>query len=91
MMIFVGSVIGLVMLFVTAGICALVSKLVGHANGDALALVLAMPVLMMLDLTYRSYRKSTLFGRAGGRLFFIPAWLFGIVLGVTGVVSFFRH
>jgi hypothetical protein len=87
----VGNLIGLVMLFVASVAWALVTRIVGHAHSGALQLAVAAVMLLALDLGYRQFRESTLFGRVGGRLFFVPAWLFGVVLGIVGVVTFVRH
>ncbi|HET9625207.1 MAG TPA: hypothetical protein VFP84_27755 [Kofleriaceae bacterium] len=87
----VGNLIGFVMVFVAAGVCALITKVVGHAESNTLALIFTAPVLIALDLAYRKYRGATLFGRAGGRLFFLPAWLIGSLLGLLGIASLFQR
>lgn len=81
----IGNVVGLVMLVVSVMATGGVLHLVGISNDTALA-VIGSAMMALLDVAYRGYRGSTAFGRAGGRLFFLPVWLFGAVMTVATIV-----
>jgi hypothetical protein len=44
----------------------------------------------MLDLMVRSWRGARPFGRGGGAIMFLPAWLWGLVLTAGGIVAIVR-
>jgi len=86
----IGNVVGLVMLVVSVLVVGLPLHFVGVKNEAVMALG-ASVLLVLVDLVYRQRRGSTAFSRAGGRLFFLPAWLIGGVMFVATIVDVVRR
>ena len=85
----IGNLVGFVMLIVAGAVGSGVVHLFGGMR-EAAILVAACPVMALLDIAYRRYRKSTAFGAAGGRLFFLPVWLISLVLLAVGIGTLVR-
>ncbi len=84
-----GNMLGLCM-FVTCGLVAIASLLLKLP--DAVGMVGLGSALMLMDLIVR-FRARALFDRwlmskeIGGYLYFIPAWIGGIVVIVINIIS----
>jgi hypothetical protein len=83
------NVVGFVMMIVAGALAGGFVHLFGSHHQTWIAIV-SSPILFVLDIAYRRYRQSTLFGRAGGRLFFLPVWLISLLTLAGGILELVR-
>jgi hypothetical protein len=88
-MVVVFNWLGLLMMVVASGLGSLVVHGFGSANAKA-STILASVLLIVIDLGYRSLRKTSLFRRGGGSFMFLPVWIVGIVAVIAAIVSLLR-
>jgi hypothetical protein len=81
---------GFLMVMAAVALAGGVFGVLGVTNHAVITFVATLFVLV-IDLAYRGLRGSTLFGRAGGRLFFLPLWLWSAAAVVAHVVDFVAH
>jgi len=82
---------GIIMLLLAYGIAFGIGHLVGF-SAEGWLMIVAGPLATMMDLVYRSKRsgQNWFHPAAGGNLFFIPVWIFGILWTFVGVFYVIR-
>jgi hypothetical protein len=87
MSIIVFNLPGIIIVAAAIGIAFGIGELTGHNSDDAITLV-GGALTLVLDLAYRLLRKEGHWLRPnqGGSLFFLPAWCFGALWVVLGIV-----
>jgi TM2 domain-containing membrane protein YozV len=82
------NLIGLLVAAISLGVgIGVADKLGSHGHG--LAMMIAGPMMVVLDVGYRRFRGLKLVGWRGPAIFWLPAWLWGLLwfgAGVTYVV-----
>lgn len=87
-MVIIVNGVGFLMMLIAAGLAAGILAVFG-IHSSHVAGIVASIFALLFDLGYREARKSTLFGRAGGRLFFLPLWLMATVGAIASLVGLF--
>jgi hypothetical protein len=78
------NLIGLVMFIVAFGAALGISRVVG-STGNGFATLCGGVLLTALDLGWRTRRGTMRRFGGGGRMMFVPMWVWGIVWTVLGV------
>jgi hypothetical protein len=78
------NLIGLVMFLAAFGAALGISRLVG-STGEGFATLCGGVLLMILDVGWRKRRGTMRSFAGGGRLMFVPMWVWGIVWTAIGV------
>jgi hypothetical protein len=88
-MVVVFNLLGLAMFFVAAGVGSAIAHVLGFSN-VGVAMVFSGPLLAFIDIGYRKARKASMIWRGGGSMMFLPAWFWGVMLVVLGVLRIRR-
>ena len=80
--------IGLIMTVIAFAVAFAIGSVIG-TNANGLLMIIAGPLLVAMDVTYRLKMEDghILVPHRGGSLFFLPAWVFGALWFVLGIVN----
>jgi hypothetical protein len=88
-MVVVFNLLGLVMFVLASAIGTAIARAFGISH-VGFAMIFTGPVLALIDIGYRKARGSSMLWRGGGSLMFLPAWFWGGMLVVLGVLRITR-
>jgi hypothetical protein len=82
------NLIGLAMFLLAIGAGVWLARALGSSS-QALVMLFGGALLAVLDLVVRSLRGvSLLRGAGGGKMLFLPIWIWGVVWTVLGVIDY---
>jgi hypothetical protein len=88
-MVVVFNLLGLAMFVVASAIGSAIAHVFGISS-VGFAMIFSGPVLVLIDIGYRKARKASMIWRGGGSMMFLPAWFWGFMLIVLGVLRIKR-
>ncbi len=85
----IGNLPGFLAFAVAFGSASAITWSMGQVNDDILMMI-AGPLLIVIDLGYRGFANlAFLSRRVGALLFFLPAWVWGALWAALGAVRHF--
>ena len=84
-MIVIINAAGILACVVSLILAVAIANMLGSKNHD-LAMMLTGLLLVVIDVGYRRVRRLKLIGRGGPAIFWLPAWIWGVLAFGSGLV-----